>query len=408
MITFSESLIKKIKAAVSIVDVVSEYTELSRMSSGVWHGKCPFTARHSDRDRNPSFTVYEDTNTFYCFGCKAGDRSFSPGSDAIAFICMIKNVGFYEAVQYLANRAGIEIGTQADSYEYKLIETAELYKDQWHQNLLSNKRALSYLYNRGVTDKDIDTWKLGLVPASWKSATVAGRIALPIMNVNGHTVGFGYRTIFDEKPKYINSKESPIFKKSELLYGLHIAKEHIAQAGKVYITEGYMDVISAHRANVKNTVGLMGLTLTDKHIEILSKYTSDFVLAFDRDTAGNMSTLKSIPKARECGRFISVVKMEQSLDLDDYARIKGDSFKQWIESNEVTPEQWAIDDIVSTFHSKLLRLRSECIASCMRIIEQVDNNILKVEYIQRISKELDVPALELIMKYNKEEQCEQR
>jgi DNA primase len=306
-----EEDLERLRATVSISDVVQQYVALRRVGRN-WVGLCPFHA-----ERSPSFNVREETGRYKCFGCSAA-------GDVFTFVQEMEHVDFVNAAEQLAAKAGIQLtytsgGESRDRQRRKqLIEAMGKAVDWYHQRLLTGddaRAAREYLRNRGLAGDIARQFKLGWAPDDWDAMSrdvglpadalrdtglaftnksgrlqdsFRGRVMFPIMSENGDPVAFGGRILpgSTDPAKYKNSAETYIYAKSKTLYGLHAAKGEIVAADQVIVCEGYTDVIGFHRAGVKRAVATCGTALTEEHVRMLKRFATRVVLAFDADAAG--------------------------------------------------------------------------------------------------------------------------
>ena len=314
-ITYGQA-VEQIKNSLDIVDVISKYVVLKK-SGHNYSGLCPF-----HNEKTPSFVVTPSRQIFKCFGC-------GEGGDVIAFLMKINNQDFKEVIAEQAAVLVIELpkGSKDSSSKYKqekerLLNAMDEATKFYHKKLLANERALEYLEKRGVGEVAIGKFFLGLAPNSnfelkehlrekgytndemYKAGLLyekngdfldrfKNRIIIPIMDVNSNTIAFGARAIMEgQNPKYLNSPDSSIYNKSNVLFGLNRAKDYIKQEDSVIIMEGYFDVISAHVAGVQNAVASCGTALTPQHIKLIARYSPSrkIYLAFDSDSAGQKAT----------------------------------------------------------------------------------------------------------------------
>ena len=314
-ITYGEA-VEQIKNRLDIVDVVSKYVVLKKAGHN-YSGLCPF-----HNEKTPSFVVTPSRQIFKCFGC-------GEGGDVIAFLMKINNQDFKEVIEEQAAALGIELpkGSKGSSSKFKqekerLLSAMDEAMKFYHKKLSANERALEYLEKRGVGEIAIGKFFLGLAPNSnfelkehlrekgytndelYKAGLLyekngdfldrfKNRIIIPIMDVNSNTIAFGARAIMEgQNPKYLNSPDSSIYNKSNVLFGLNRAKDYIKQEDSVIIMEGYFDVISAHVAGVQNAVASCGTALTPQHIKLIARYSPSrkIYLAFDSDSAGQKAT----------------------------------------------------------------------------------------------------------------------
>ncbi|WP_145423121.1 DNA primase [Staphylococcus hominis] len=342
-----QSVINEIKEKTDILDLVSEYVKLEKRGRN-YIGLCPF---HDEK--TPSFTVSEDKQICHCFGCKKGGNVFQ-------FIQDIKDISFVEAVQELGERVNIKVdighsnpsATQIASEDLKMIEMHELINEYYMYALMKSvegEEALNYLVNRGFTEELIKSRGIGYAPNNAhfchdflqqkgydiELAYEAGllsrneenfsyydrfrdRIMFPLKNAQGRIVGFSGRTYNNQEPKYLNSPETPIFQKRRLLYNLDSARKSIRKNDEVMLLEGFMDVIKADYAGLKTVVASMGTALSEDHITVLKKLTSNITLMFDGDFAGQEAILKTGEHLLKHGLNVFVVQLPKNMDPDEY------------------------------------------------------------------------------------------
>lgn len=335
-----DKILEEIKSRLDIVDLISNYVELKKAGQN-YKGLCPF---HSEK--TPSFVVSPDKQIYHCFGC-------GEGGDIFSFIMRHDNISFPEAVKTLARKAGVTIRERKgeiseEGIRYKLMELNKEALRIFQENLKRSKEAQSYLEKRGIGIEAISTFSLGYSVRSWsylynklrekgftdslmlQAGLIAqgdslhdifrGRIIFPIKNIHGDVIAFGGRVTDDSQPKYLNSPDTVIFKKGENLYGLDIAREEIRKKGYVIITEGYLDVITAHQKGFSNTVAPLGTALTEAHLLILKRFTKKAILVFDGDEAGVRAAHRSIPMLFSQSFRIKILLLPQGEDLDSFLR----------------------------------------------------------------------------------------
>lgn len=321
------STIEEIKAKIDIVDLVSEAGVKLRHSGKNYTGFCPF----HDNKHTPAFVVWPETGTWRCFG------ACNEGGDIFKFVMKREGLDFKDALQKLADRAGVKVESlqretpevrEAYAHLRKLLEDAIVF---YRSHLFNNREVLAYLRDkRRLTDSTIESFGLGYAPAGYENVlrhfTQRGytemelvdsgllseredgshfdrfrnRIMFPIRDEQGRMAGFGARIVDpDDVPKFLNSPETPIFSKGRLLYGLDRARKPIRIADQAVIVEGYLDVIALHQAGYENVVSPMGTALTDDQLRLLKKLTRKIVLALDPDTAGKVAVLRGLETARQ-------------------------------------------------------------------------------------------------------------
>lgn len=320
---------QEIKSRLDIVDIVSETVTL-RKSGRTYTGFCPF----HQNTRTPAFVVFPDSQTWRCFGACA------EGGDLFSFVMKKQGWDFREALEQLAARAGVvlEEAFPADleqrAVEERLAALLAGAADYFHQLLLHAPQAVvarDYVSGRALTEQTLAEFKVGYALESWDACRnhfnaqgynddelvavglltenperntrydrFRNRLMIPIRDVNGQVVGFGARTLDkDGVPKYLNSPQTALFDKSQLLFGLDMARRHIREARQAVIVEGYMDVMQGWQLGFRNLVAQMGTALTETQLRLLKRFTRRFVIALDADAAGARATMRSLDVARE-------------------------------------------------------------------------------------------------------------
>ncbi len=357
---YSEDLIEEVRSRSNIVDVVSQYVKLQRKGSS-YFGLCPF-----HNEKSPSFSVSPGKQMYYCFGCGAGGNVFT-------FLMQYENYSFQEAMQSLAERAGVTLPQVEYSREAKqeadrkavLLEIQKKAARFYYLQLRSpaGSQGLHYLKGRGLSDEIMrqfglgyaDKYNNGLYQYLKKegytdellkdsglftmderrgvSDKFWNRVMYPIMDVNSRVIGFGGRVMGDAKPKYLNSPETKIFDKSRNLYGLNIARS--SRKKNLIICEGYMDVISMHQAGFNNAVASLGTALTSQQASLLKRYTDDVLIIYDMDEAGTRAALRAIPMLRTAGLRTKVVDLTPHKDPDEFIQAQGtEAFQERLEKAE--------------------------------------------------------------------------
>lgn len=353
-----QNFIEELKYRNKIDDVISSYVNLKRAGSNKT-GLCPF---HSEK--TPSFTVFTNTETFYCFGCGAG-------GDVITFIMRAENLEYTAALEFLAKRAGMEMPVDSEhkSEMLKRSRILEMNKDAakfFNQMLYSPEaeRARAYLEKRKLSSAAVKRFGLGYAPDSFdalrnhmkklgygdaelKEAFLCGksertgkffdyfrgRLIFPIIDNFSNVIAFGGRAINDEvKPKYLNTSDTPVFKKSRNLFALNFARSCADEY--IILCEGYMDVIAVNMAGFSNAVATLGTALTSEQARIMAKYTKKVVISYDSDEAGQTAAKRAIPLLSEAGIEVSVLKMKDAKDPDEYIKKFGAAkFKLLVEGS---------------------------------------------------------------------------
>jgi DNA primase len=343
-----KDIIEKIRDSVRIEDIASKYIPSLKKKGKNYTGLCPF-----HKEKTPSFSISPDKQIFQCFGCNTGGNIFK-------LISKIENIGFIESVKRIADIAGINIDDENDEAASIIpaIRRINKYSMSFYQAYLSSANGSAgkkYIAERGVTEEAISTFKLGFSPDSWdrlsanlkknkadmelaekigligKSQKYQGsyydkfrnRIIFPIFDRSNNVIAFGGRAITDaNQPKYLNSPESEVYQKRNVLYGLNFAQNDIKELDRTIIVEGYLDVIGCHQSGLKNVVAPLGRALTENHIKILSQLCNEVIMLFDSDSAGINAALKSIETSKLFNVEIKIAVLPQD-DPFDFILKKG-------------------------------------------------------------------------------------
>ncbi|CAN5514259.1 hypothetical protein BH10ACT11_BH10ACT11_13170 [soil metagenome] len=426
MAQFSQQTIEQVKEAADIVEVVSAYTDLRR--AGERHtGLCPF---HDER--SPSFSVDSREKLYHCFGCGVG-------GDVIGFVEEKEGLSFPEAVEALAERYGVEI--ERDQEDPKVEEARK--RQNRRRELLDRtcafyvsslwespeaKNAREYLLGRGLTEETLRRFGVGYAPSAWDTVLMRGqragykvpelaaaglaqkgrqggfydcfrsRITFPIRDSRGRMQGFGARALRpDQKPKYKNSPENELFRKSRLLYAIDLARPAIAKAGRAVVMEGYTDVLAAHQAGIGEAVAVMGTAITPEQVQQLAQHSEEVVLAMDADSAGREAMLRAQRVAKGKRVRLRVAGMEPGTDPADLLTKGGEEaakgFRVLLDTAADLP----------VFHAKVLLdgadLRStagrdKALDEVLQLLAAMADSITRDELVREVAGRLDVdPAL---------------
>lgn len=337
-----ESFISELKSRVDIEEVIGSYVRLRRQGSNLV-GLCPFHG-----EKTPSFTVFTSDQHYYCFGCGAG-------GDVITFIRAVENLEYPEAVRFLADRAGLRVPeTLEDAGAAKLrsdILAANKEAARFFHMSLEGSPAEAYIEKRQLTPATVTRYGLGYAPENWDSllthmkkhgfdepllrraglAAVGqsgkyydlfrGRLMFPIIDVRGDVIAFGGRVLGDGTPKYLNTPDTPAFKKSRSLFSLNFAKS--VRGDRLILAEGYMDVIAMNQAGFAETVATLGTALTADQAKLMSRYVKEVVIAYDTDEAGRKATERAIGILSGAGLKARVLRYEGAKDPDEYIKTFG-------------------------------------------------------------------------------------
>lgn len=412
-------LIREIKEKNDIVSVISEYVSLRRVGRS-YSGLCPF---HSEK--TPSFNVNPAKQFFYCFGCGAG-------GDVISFLMKVENLDFIEAARRLADRVGITWPEYQPTAERR--NRAELYRINklaaffFHQCLIkteSGKKARDYLEKRGISSEIWSKFYLGYAIPGWQNLTgvlrqkeirleladnlglvgfgengyydrFRDRLIFPIFDPKGNVCGFGGRVFDDSHPKYLNSPDTALFHKGNNWFGLHLAKEAIRKHQRAIIVEGYMDVIQAHQAGFDYTVASLGTALTVEQVKIIKRYTSEVILAYDADTAGQNATLKGLEILRENGINVKILTLPEGHDPDSFIRTYGaDEFGKLLEKVEDLVS-FKIRNALARNDTRTPEGKAGAVREILPDLASLSSLIAREEYIRMISRQIGVSETSIL------------
>ena len=411
-----ESFIQELKMRNDITEVISSYVNLKRRGRNMV-GLCPFHG-----EKTPSFNVYTENGSFYCFGC-------GTGGDVITFIMKIENLDYIEAVKFLAQRAGMnmpensydnsmadlksriyEANRQAARYYFKMLHTSE------------GIDAMNYLRGRALSEKTIRHFGLGFAPAqryslcrhlksigfkdseivaanlAFKSKNGYGiydrfsnRVMFPIIDLRGNVIAFGGRIMTDEKPKYLNTSDTPVFKKSANLFSLNNAKNTGSRT--LILCEGYMDVIAVNQAGFENAVATLGTALTTEQAMLMKRYADEVVICYDADEAGQKATARAIEILRNAGFLIRVLTVPNGKDPDEFIRNKGDdgpaAFANILEKsgNDV---EYRFSKLKNSYNINTSDGKIAFLTEAVKVLSSLDNPIEQEVYVSRLAKEAGV------------------
>lgn len=410
-----EDIISEIKYRNDIETAVSQYVNLKRRGKNLV-GLCPF---HSDK--TPSFTVYPESGSFYCFGCGVG-------GDVFTFTGLIENLDYIESVKLLAERSGITLPQDGydDSMQRLKKRIYDINRDTarfFHAFLMSpgGKWALDYLTGRGLTVKTIKHFGLGAAPDSWDAlihhlkgkgytesdmlaANVIGksqrgslydrfrkRIMFPIINIRGNIVAFSGRAMPGEDKqgvKYVNTGSTPVYKKGENLFGINFAKNVCSE--RVILVEGNMDVISLHQAGFENTVAPLGTAFTTEQVNLLSRYTKEIVLMLDADAAGQKAVRRASELLENTGLSVRVVVVPDGKDPDEYIKKNGKERFAALLEGAVSDMEYKLLTAAKDINLDNEEGRLKYLAAAAEIIAASDDIMTRDIYIGRLSEKYGV------------------
>ncbi len=339
----SENIVEEIKSRCNIVDVVGRTVSLKKTGSN-HKGLCPF-----HNEKTPSFVVSEEKQIFTCFGCGAT-------GDVIEFVKRLNNWDFREAAEHLAAECGLEITDRNEGQESRRNELYEINREAamffYRRFSGSSNPGLDYMNKRGIDTVTLKKFGIGYADEGWDSLfkffsakgaskeqlaelglvtktkdkyydKFRNRVIFPIINTRGKVIGFGGRSIGDDKPKYLNSQESPIFQKKSNLYGLNLSRSEIAKNNQAIIVEGYMDVISLYQHGVRNAVATLGTALTSSQASMIRRYTDNVILSYDADEAGLTAALRGMDILGDAGCKVRILQIKDCKDPDEFIKKNG-------------------------------------------------------------------------------------
>lgn len=413
---FPESFLQDLKMRSDITDIVSSYVGLKRRGRNMV-GLCPFHG-----EKTPSFNVYTENGSFYCFGCGAG-------GDVITFIMRIENLDYVEAVKFLAQRAGLEM--PQDTYDDSMSrlrtrvfeanrEAARFYYDTLYSP--QGKSGLDYFHSRMLSDRTIRRFGLGFADDNWTSlcthlrekgfkdseliaANLASkrrndngiydrftnRVMFPIIDLRGNVIAFGGRIMTDQKPKYLNTSDTPVFKKSNNLFSLNNAKNSGTRT--LLLCEGYMDVIAVNQAGFSNAVATLGTSLTSEQAVLMKRYADEVIICYDADEAGQKATARAIPILRNSGLSVRVLSIPSGKDPDEFIKSKGSdgpaAFKALIEKcgNDV---EYRLQKLRDSFNLNVTDGKVAFLEESSKLIATISSPIEQDVYSSKICSELGV------------------
>lgn len=406
-----EDKIQEIKDQLDIVNIISEYVEL-KPSGQNYVGLCPF-----HNEKTPSFSVSRSKGIFHCFGC-------GEGGDVITFIMKKENLNYIEAVRFLADKLGIFLDTgnvDKELYEHrkKLIRINEDAKYYFFQQLLTYEIPKKYLASRNLNKSVVNKFMIGYAPDGYnnllnyfKSKNVdtddllelglikkskngklydayRNRLIFPILNTRKEVIGFGGRTLVDDKAKYINSPESVVYHKSFNLYGI-INFNSISKKDKVVLVEGYIDVISMYNQGVDYCIASLGTALTKEQAKLIKRYTKNVFICYDGDSAGQKATKKAVDIFKDIGINANIIELPDNLDPDDYIKKFGkDSFETLIE-NSLNPILYDYNNLLKEYNLEDIDEKTKFLDKLVLLLSDIKNKLIQDEYIIRFSKDLNL------------------
>lgn len=414
-----DEFLDRLRSESDIVTVVSDYVALKKKGRNYW-GCCPF-----HQENTPSFSVNAEKGFYYCFGCQSGGNVFS-------FLMKVENIAFMDAVRLLAKKMNIPIPERQKTPEQiarekdmaRLGQASQLARDFFHSCLVRTsygKEGLAYLKKRGITDEMIETFQLGFAPNAWSKLTDAfikrgvteetlvevglavkneqknsiydrfrNRVMFPICDLRGRVCGFGGRVMDDSHPKYLNSSESVIFNKRQILFGYDTAYQAIKECGQVIVMEGYMDVLSARKHGIHNTVASLGTAFTASHAKLLKKAANEIVFSYDSDRAGQAATMRALQIVRELGMSLKVLTIPDGKDPDEFLTKHGaEAFRKLVD-DALTYLEYRYQKILAEVDYSDLQGKVNVVSRVVELLASSDNAVETNVYIARTAEVLAI------------------
>lgn len=418
----------QIKSKIDIVSLISEYVPLKKTGTN-FKGLCPF---HSEK--TPSFVVSSERQIWHCFG------GCQDGGDIFKFIMRIENLDFPEALKMLAKKAGVTLtskySSQTTDLKEKIYQVNSLAAEYYHYILTKHdlgQKARDYLTNRLITTNSLTVFSLGYAPSSWdslsrfllkKNYTYAdleiaglvsrsssgkyfdrfrGRLMFPLKDHYGQILGFAGRLLDPDakEAKYINTSETPVYIKGNLLYGLDVAKDAIKKTEQAVIVEGEIDMIQSFQSGVKQTVAIKGSALTEGQVNLLKRYTQNINLALDADFAGNEAVHRGIQTADAAGLDIRVVVFGDAKDPDELIKLDPDLWRKAVEKS-IPFYDYVINSALSKYDSKTATGAKQIVAECSKFLAPIDNLVVRSHYLKKLASALNVDTDTLENQIDKE------
>jgi DNA primase len=424
MVRYSDELIDEIRNKNDIVDVISQYVTLKR-SGRNFFGLCPF-----HKEKSPSFSVSPDKQIFHCFGCGVGGNVFH-------FLQKIENISFLEALESLANQAGINLPTLDNAVDDKLIRLkSKVYKineiaaNFYHERLYKpeSKQAQDYIKKRRLDNKTLKNFLIGysgnfnelymelkrqgfteeeILASCLVNKNENGkyidrfrrRLMFPIQDTRNRIIAFGGRVLDDSKPKYINSPENIVYHKGRHLFGLNIAKK--VEIKKIIIVEGYMDAISLHQRGIHNAVASLGTALTEQQGRLLRKSSEQIIIGYDADGAGQAATLRGLEILQNLGCDIRILQIYGAKDPDEFVTKYGPERFQKCVDNAISLVEYKIKMLKQKLNLENTNDKIKFLNEIAKVLAKVTNNIEREVYIEKISSDYHISKEAIYSEINK-------
>ncbi|MCH8864501.1 MAG: DNA primase [Chloroflexi bacterium] len=408
------SVIEDVKQKTDIVDVIGQQVSLKKAGRNL-SGLCPFHA-----EKNPSFFVYPEQQSWHCFGCNRG-------GDVLSFVMRRDSLDFGEALRLLADRAGVIIPSRPEQDKGKeerdrLRQLNEAAAQYFHDLLVTSpaaEKARTYLNNRRFSADTINDFRLGYCLNSWESLKqhllergyteselptsgllvetedgkshdrFRNKVIFPIQDIRGHVTGFGARVLDDSLPKYVNSPQTPLFDKSGSLYGINLAAPAIRQQATAVIVEGYVDVITAHQNGFNNVVASMGTSVTERQISALKKLTRNVVLALDADAAGKEAMLRGVSYENILEAEVKVATLPAGKDPDDVIKDNPENWRELLATAQPIMD-YTFGMVTAELDLATARGKSLAAERLLPILAEIKDGVRRTHYLQKLARMIDV------------------
>jgi DNA primase len=420
--------VEEVKNRTNIADLVGEYIRLTKAGSN-WRALCPF-----HNEKTPSFMVSEERGSFHCFGC-------GKGGDVFSFVMEMEGIGFREALEQLAQKAGVQLkkfekGNQKEREarekgKTRLFQILDLATKWYEKNLWEGKgkeRTLSYLRGRGLSDETIKKFRLGYSPDGWRNMLdflerrgykveeiartgllveknnenrtpntkhydrFRDRIMFPVQDIMGRVIGFSARVApggNEETAKYINTPQTEFYDKSKILYGLHFAKAEIKKRDEAILVEGNMDVIASHQAGIPNIVAVSGTALAPEQVKIIKRYTNNLKMAFDMDSAGQAAAKRSAKICLENDLDVRMVLLPSGKDAADLIKSDKNAWEESVKKSKGIIEYY-FDDTFSRFDANNPAEKKKIARELLNVIKDIANPIEQSHWIKVLAEKLGI------------------
>lgn len=410
MKNFSETVRDTVRESADIVRVVSEYVPSLKGKGNSLSGLCPF---HSEK--TPSFSVSRDKQFFYCFGCKAG-------GDVFKFVQQIEHVTFPESVRIVAEKCGISIPEQSGVVDKREEERKQIFEihekaASFFRKMLTSDEAImarQVLEKRQVNETYTERFGLGYAPASGLMAHLRPkdpfstglfakndrgevydrfrhRLMFPIWNERGKTIAFGGRALGDASAKYLNSAESPLYTKSNVLYALHLARDAGQKAGRMVVVEGYFDCLSLHQAGIENVVASCGTSLTEKQVALMARYVPEVVMNYDPDAAGQNAMRRSIELLLAKDLRVRILKLPGGLDPDDFVRKEGREAYSRLLAKAPYFWQYLMTEARGKFDLDQPAMKAEAVRDVLEYVAKIQDRVEQLEVAKSVAENFKLP-----------------